>query len=62
MKPQTEGWLIVKAEDGSCEILPVTQVETQQRERITTWGPYVSQGEAIAKRVGLIRAGQCKPR
>ncbi|MCY7273232.1 MAG: DDE transposase family protein, partial [Phormidesmis sp. CAN_BIN44] len=29
-----------------------------QREQ---WGPFESQGVAIARRVGLIRAGKCKP-
>jgi hypothetical protein len=61
MTSQTEGWLIVQAEAGHCEILPLDQGKNQQRENAKTWGPYKSQGEAIAKRVGLIRAGQCKP-
>ncbi|MBI4781483.1 MAG: hypothetical protein HY785_09155 [Oscillatoriophycideae cyanobacterium NC_groundwater_1537_Pr4_S-0.65um_50_18] len=25
------------------------------------WGPFASQGEAIARRVGLIRSGKCQP-
>ncbi|MEB3356444.1 MAG: hypothetical protein VKK04_06935 [Synechococcales bacterium] len=25
------------------------------------WGPFASQGEAIARRVGLIRSGKCRP-
>jgi hypothetical protein len=25
------------------------------------WGPFDSQQEAIARRVGLIRAGKCQP-
>ncbi|PZO50410.1 MAG: DDE transposase family protein [Phormidesmis priestleyi] len=25
------------------------------------WGPFKTQSQAIAKRVGLIRAGKCKP-
>ena len=25
------------------------------------WGPFKTQNQAIAKRVGLIRAGKCKP-
>ena len=25
------------------------------------WGPFETQGQAIAKRVGLIRAGKCQP-
>ncbi|NJR66887.1 MAG: DDE transposase family protein [Leptolyngbyaceae cyanobacterium CRU_2_3] len=27
----------------------------------TQWGPFASQGEAIARRVGLIRSGKCQP-
>jgi len=61
MTPQANKWMIVQAEEGHCEILPVEQLTSQQTKQATTWGPYQSQGEAIAKRVGLIRAGQCKP-
>lgn len=61
MTSQTEGWLIVQAEAGYCEVVPLDQVNHQQREHAKTWGPYESQAEAMAKRVGLIRAGQCKP-
>ncbi|MEO1147396.1 MAG: DDE transposase family protein [Cyanobacteria bacterium J06638_22] len=55
-------WYIVKQPDGHCTIvtqenLPLTpDGDTPQR-----WGPFSSQGEAIARRVGLIRAGKCQP-
>jgi hypothetical protein len=61
MTTQAEGWLIVQGEEGHCEILPVDQISPQERDQAKTWGPYESQAEAIARRVGLIRAGQCKP-
>jgi hypothetical protein len=61
MTTQANQWMIVQTETGQCEILPVDQLNPHQQEQATTWGPYGSQGEAIAKRVGLIRAGQCKP-
>lgn len=61
MTTQASTWMIVRAEAGHCEILPVDQLTPQQQGQATTWGPYESQAEAIAKRVGLIRAGQCKP-
>ena len=61
MTDGSSGWLIVQAEGGHCEIFPVEQLPSQQQEPSKTWGPFDSQGEAIAKRVGLIRSGQCKP-
>ncbi|PSB22093.1 DDE transposase family protein [Phormidesmis priestleyi ULC007] len=55
-------WYVVRQEDGSCKVVPADEVvigETStQREQ---WGPFESQGVAIARRVGLIRAGKCKP-
>jgi len=35
--------------------------DEQGKEKPQTWGPFSSQEEAIARRVGLIRAGKCKP-
>jgi hypothetical protein len=57
-KPET--WYIVKKSDGHCEILPHPPQSTDQ-SIIEKWGPFVSQAEAIARRVGLIRAGKCQP-
>ncbi|BAC89684.1 hypothetical protein [Gloeobacter violaceus] len=50
-------WFIHKLPDGSCEI---TQQQLETAEK--TWGPFEDRGDAIARRVGLIRSGQCKPR
>ncbi len=30
-------------------------------ETLQQWGPFETQNQAIAKRVGLIRAGKCQP-
>lgn len=56
------GWYIIQQENGQCIILPASQVETDRSSsNQEQWGPYGSQQEAIARRVGLIRAGKCKP-
>ncbi|MCP6762607.1 MAG: DDE transposase family protein [Fischerella sp. CENA71] len=53
---------IVKRPAGNCEIIPNDEVaEDDNPEIIEKWGPFESQGEAIARRVGLIRAGKCQP-
>ncbi|MBW4645998.1 MAG: DDE transposase family protein [Goleter apudmare HA4340-LM2] len=57
----TQTWHIVKHNTGSCEIVPSEEVRDDNTEIIEQWGPFNSQGEAIARRVGLIRAGKCQP-
>ena len=66
---------IVKRSAGNCEILPlaesaptgaaptqtIAQLEAQNPAIIEKWGPYDSAEDAIARRVGLIRAGKCQP-
>jgi hypothetical protein len=59
-------WYIVKQPTGRCEIVQMDspQVGSPQASPASdeqTWGPFDSQGEAIARRVGLIRAGKCQP-
>ncbi len=58
----SDAWYVVRQEDGSCKVVPADEVVIEeastQREQ---WGPFESQGVAIARRVGLIRAGKCKP-
>jgi hypothetical protein len=59
-EPQT--WYIVKRPDGPCEILSNAQVEGEEDSTLVErWGPFDSQQDAIARRVGLIRAGKCQP-
>ncbi|MEH2174559.1 DDE transposase family protein [Nostoc sp.] len=57
----SQTWYIVKRFAGNCEIIPSDQVGDDNLEIIEQWGPFSSQEEAIARRVGLIRAGKCKP-
>lgn len=59
----SQTWYIVKQPDGACEILPSVQVEGKEDlTLVERWGPFDSQQDAIARRVGLIRAGKCQPR
>ena len=59
---ETQSWYIVKRTEGYCEIVPsnsITELNTPDvQER---WGPFASQDEAVARRIGLIRAGKCQP-
>ncbi|MBW4685020.1 MAG: DDE transposase family protein [Komarekiella atlantica HA4396-MV6] len=61
MTEGTQTWYIVKRPNGNCEIIPSDQIEDDNLEIIEQWGPLASQEEAIARRVGLIRAGKCQP-
>jgi hypothetical protein len=54
-------WYIVKLAIGNCEIVPSHQIEEENPEILEQWGPYSSQEEAIARRIGLIRSGKCQP-
>lgn len=55
-------WYIVKAADQQCQLLTQDQLDDlTDTQRAETWGPFEDQAKAIAKRVGLIRAGKCKP-
>ncbi|MGK7907423.1 MAG: hypothetical protein AB4040_09385 [Synechococcus sp.] len=51
-----EDWYVIKQPEGHCEI-----VNALPEDLVTSWGPFVSQTEAIARRIGLIRAGKCQP-
>ncbi|PHJ64616.1 hypothetical protein VF14_08585 [Nostoc linckia z18] len=57
----TQQWYIVKLSIGNCEIVPSHQIEEDNSEILEQWGPYSSQEEAIARRIGLIRSGKCQP-
>lgn len=56
---KTERWFIHRLTDGTCAVVS-QQPNLQDAEQ--TWGPFEAQGEALARRVGLIRSGHCKPR
>lgn len=54
--------LIIKLASGKCEIVPSDRLENRDNSDIVAqWGPFSSPQEAIARRVGLIRAGKCQP-
>ena len=55
---EREFWYIRKQQDGTCQIERANAEKTPEQEQ---WGAYASEQEAIAKRVGLIRAGKCRP-
>jgi hypothetical protein len=58
----SQTWYIVKRSEGQCEIVPSEEAEDEKAPDVTErWGPFDSQQEAIARRVGLIRAGKCQP-
>ncbi|MGF1566525.1 MAG: hypothetical protein ACFCVD_00355 [Nodosilinea sp.] len=62
MPDETSGWYVIQTDEGRCEILPAEAVSPARREADPAiYGPYPTQEEAVARRVGLIRAGKCKP-
>ncbi|MFW6264378.1 MAG: hypothetical protein ACOC3E_02535, partial [Cyanobacteriota bacterium] len=58
----TQGGYIVKQKGGHCEIVEGdTNGNNPVKEAEASWGPFASQSDAIARRVGLIRSGKCQP-
>jgi hypothetical protein len=67
---QLERWYVIKQADGRCTIASISprseaehgEIESPTLdEDLEKWGPYTTQAEAIARRIGLIRAGKCAP-
>ncbi|MBW4463883.1 MAG: hypothetical protein KME07_00375 [Pegethrix bostrychoides GSE-TBD4-15B] len=61
-------WYILKHSDGHCEISQIELAEgsapgeeSEDKAPVEQWGPFATQDEATARRVGLIRAGKCSP-
>ena len=68
-------WYIVPQSSGQCDILSEAQLsgfthsnleksperELEEVQALEFWGPFKTREEAIAKRIGLIRRGKCKP-
>ncbi|NJN29893.1 MAG: DDE transposase family protein [Synechococcales cyanobacterium RM1_1_8] len=62
-------WYVVAQDQGGCLVLSaqalvaqaVEQDEAGEAPTVECWGPFESELAAIAKRIGLIRAGKCKP-
>ena len=66
--PETETWYVIRQPDGTCsiesELKSAAAADTEAdapSEADKVWGPFGSRPEAIARRVGLIRAGRCQP-
>ncbi|KPQ37265.1 MAG: hypothetical protein HLUCCA11_02195 [Phormidesmis priestleyi Ana] len=56
-----ESWYIVKEASEQCKIVSAQALASLNTAPLEQWGPFKAQNQAIAKRVGLIRAGKCKP-
>jgi hypothetical protein len=54
-------WYIIQEASEQCRIVSAEELETREEPPAQKWGPFRTQNQAIAKRVGLIRAGKCKP-
>ncbi|MEL6224159.1 MAG: DDE transposase family protein [Cyanobacteria bacterium J06627_8] len=61
MADDKQSWYIVQRDPGHCDIVSSVETDMGNEQPSQWWGPFDSEGEAIAKRVGLIRAGKCKP-
>ena len=63
MNDVNKSWYVVKQADGTCEVIQLdASAKTPPQSTIQSrWGSYGSKQEAIAKKIGLIRAGKCKP-
>ena len=62
MSTPEEDWYIIKLSDEApCQIVAAVLLKDMDPLPTEEWGPFKSQNQAIAKRVGLIRAGKCKP-
>jgi hypothetical protein len=58
----SQTWYIIKRSTERCEIVSSEQAgDEQNADIIERWGPFNSPQDAIARRVGLIRAGKCQP-
>ncbi|MGB3574182.1 MAG: hypothetical protein WBA01_19265 [Phormidesmis sp.] len=49
-----------ESDSGESDSGESDSIETNEPE-VIKWGPFKTQNQAIAKRIGLIRAGKCQP-
>ncbi len=56
-----QSWYIVKEASEQCKIISTQELAALNTPPLEKWGPFETQNQAIAKRIGLIRAGKCKP-
>ena len=50
-------WYILKTAGDYCQI--IESLDEPPTEDLRYWGPFPSREDAIAHRIGLIRAGKC---
>ncbi|GAB4533248.1 MAG: hypothetical protein Tsb0014_18440 [Pleurocapsa sp.] len=60
MQKTNQTWYIIKQENQTCAVVAFQENESPPKT-ISTWGPFATYQEAIAKRIGLIRVGKCQP-
>jgi len=59
---EEQKWYVAKeAPDKPCSVLSAQELDASNLSFEKKWGPFETKNQAIAKRVGLIRAGKCKP-
>jgi hypothetical protein len=62
MSNHPQSWFIIKRPTGHCEVVPSDRTDDKLHVSAKDrWGPFPSQEEAFARRIGLIRAGKCQP-
>lgn len=61
METSEKSWYIVKQASEQCQILSEKELDELSQQVLEKWGPFEAKNQAIAKRVGLIRAGKCQP-
>ena len=55
-------WYVIKQKDDTCEVVELKHPEnTPKQSYESQWGGFKSEQQAISKKIGLIRAGKCKP-
>jgi hypothetical protein len=52
-------WYILKTTEEHCQI--IESFDQPSTEDVKYWGPFPNREDAIAHRIGLIRAGKCQP-
>jgi hypothetical protein len=62
---EVNAWYVVRRPDDSCAIVTAVDIgrleAASEQDIPERWGPFASEAEAIARRVGLIRSGKCQP-
>lgn len=60
MEQTKQLWYIVQQQNGTCQVVSFREEQTKTPKK-KQWGSFSSKQEAIAKKIGLIRAGKCQP-